>query len=772
MSAQNVPVQANVVAGRVVLARPMSLQQMDDGIVSKNVFSSYCNGIIHFINWCAVQNVDETSELLTELAKETVKDCRDPNEGESKKKHRARVKAVYMNLIRNARNSPLVIEENITPGLVMKYIASGANQQTGKALSRSSYKGKRSAIFHLLRCHNGRGPTEEYKQRIGNYWKGFGRKRSNRSPQNEDENEDGNGDSSDDEEDDRDELNEGKEAISTELYRSILKWLLEYASVDSLLAACFICLTWNLACRSNNTAKLKLSHLSWTKFDAMQINFKHTKTDVTGAEKQVKRNLYSNINEPDIDFTFLLGLYLATNFTTVQEAGYRLFPGTSDSTTKRVSRKLQEVLELHEDEVIAMGYASISDIGLHSLRKGAATYLGSLPGGPSPVAICHRCGWSTGKVLDIYFQQLQRGDEFVGRCLSLLNLMSSDFASSPAYFCPEVVDNEWMANCVKKVFPCFHHINGMQKILQRCLASMIHHHDYVARFEANHPARKSIAIFRDYNLMEHGLAALKTHKAWDTTNHISGVPPHVKELVDLAEIKDQLGSIAERIFEKVMKGVTDYFETRRIGGGELTEERLMELIQRASDSTRSEVFDRLTLQLERLVESFQQNPLRGMYVEEPTNGNAFSSTELPIDFEFPRSNTLDLWVQWNTPNREQNIPALKNVSTKSYKFLDEKQRSAGECNRSSRLQANRKGKRRESRRTASDMKILCQFIEAEARKFGFETISELNMQEAFETVAKEFGFGQEAWTTTLKAVQKLKNARKNAPAVEAEEDHN
>ena len=741
----------------------------------------------------AEKDTDASFPLLTDLAKETVTSTQTAHEGEGPRQHRTRLKSLFMERLRNARTNPLIVEENITPQLVMDFIRIGANQQTGDPLSDHSYRGMKAAVNHLFRCQNGIGTSAAYNVVIKNLFGGFGKvsvrrtrrgRRSRRNQRDPDQagianeqavaaNEESD-DSSDDSGDDRDEFKEGKEPMSVELYRSVIKWMLDYASTDSLLAACFICLTWNLACRGNNTAKLKLSHMSWMKFDCMQINFKHTKTDVSGAQKRAKRNLYANVKEPDIDFTFLLGLYLASCFTTSsrQEAGFRLFPGSSEGTAKRVSRKLKEVLELHRDEVMSMGYSSISDIGLHSLRKGAASYLGSLPGGPSPVAICHRCGWSTGKVLDIYFRQLQRGDEFVGRCLSLLNLLSSDFASSPAYFSAELVNDAWMSNCLQQVFPCFYHLERMQKILQQCLASMMHHRDRVCQLEANHPARASIAIFRDHRLMGPGLAALKVDKAWETTNHISGVPPHVKELVDLAEIKDQLETIVDRIFEKVMNGTQRYFEECRIGGGEITEARLMRLIQNASDATRTEVSDRLTNQLERLLGSFQFN--QNLNDEPGENSTELLPTELPEDFEFPSSNTLDLWTQWNIPNRERQIPALRNVSTEAYKFLDLQPRSRGECNRLTRLQRTRTDERRASRKVASDMKTVCEFIEKEATQFGYINITEEKMGDAFRKVTESWEragglltnggrrvrFEQRSWKTTLTFVRKLKK-RKN-----------
>jgi hypothetical protein len=39
-----------------------------------------------------------------------------------------------------------------------------------------------------------------------------------------------------------------------------------------------------------------------------------------------------------------------------------------------------------------------------------------------------------GPVKDIYYHQSQGGDEFVGRCVSMLYMMNGEFGSSPAFF--------------------------------------------------------------------------------------------------------------------------------------------------------------------------------------------------------------------------------------------------------------------------------------------------------------------------------------------------
>jgi hypothetical protein len=259
------------------------------------------------------------------------------------------------------------------------------------------------------------------------------------------------------------------------------------------LRALFMALSWHLACRGINTAKIRFSHISWTSFDQMDVNFKHTKRQQHGEANRQKRAVYSNPYEHYINIPFLLGLYLSCGCSFTQAQGGKLFPGSSQSQSDRVSAILKKVLKENEQEVLSMGYDSVTNIGLHSIRKGLSIYLASLSGGSSPAALCLRGGWSMGQVKDIYFHQMQGGDKFTGRCSTLLNMMNGKFASSPALFV-DGVDANWMTETIGKVFLNFQSVVGMDRILRISLASLIHHGEKVMAFDANHIAR-SIPIF-------------------------------------------------------------------------------------------------------------------------------------------------------------------------------------------------------------------------------------------------------------------------------------
>ena len=73
--------------------------------------------------------------------------------------------------------------------------------------------------------------------------------------------------------------------MSVELYLQLAKWLLAWETCDGVFAFCLLVLTWNLACRVKNTAKVQMSQVAWsTCFDSFTINFAHTKSDQEGDE--------------------------------------------------------------------------------------------------------------------------------------------------------------------------------------------------------------------------------------------------------------------------------------------------------------------------------------------------------------------------------------------------------------------------------------------------------------------------------------------------------
>ncbi len=85
-------------------------------------------------------------------------------------------------------------------------------------------------------------------------------------------------------------------------------------------------------------------------------------------------------------------------------------------------------------------------------------------------------------------------------------------------------------------------------------------------FDANHIAR-SILIFRDLSTIETVFDKIKVVQAWDSRLHVvTGVPPHIKELVDLESLRKEHSELTNKVYEKVMNWLWEYFEVQQIGG--------------------------------------------------------------------------------------------------------------------------------------------------------------------------------------------------------------
>ncbi len=85
----------------------------------------------------------------------------------------------------------------------------------------------------------------------------------------------------------------GKSALEMSLYRFLAARLLASGRADDLFCHTYMVLTWNLLCRSHNTAAIHLSHLKWFE-DALQVYFPRMKNDQAGERSAYPRHLYAN----------------------------------------------------------------------------------------------------------------------------------------------------------------------------------------------------------------------------------------------------------------------------------------------------------------------------------------------------------------------------------------------------------------------------------------------------------------------------------------------
>ena len=134
----------------------------------------------------------------------------------------------------------------------------------------------------------------------------------------------------------------------------------------------------------------------------------------------------------------------------------KLFSG--DNHYKRFTSYLEKILEKHSKESERDFGVGVKDVGSHSIRKGAVTYVSSSATcSPPQVATNIRAGWTMGVVQDTYLQYEAAGDQYVGRVVSRLPICSSKFSIlSPQFDCC-ISDVDHIANT------CFPNIPGCMK---------------------------------------------------------------------------------------------------------------------------------------------------------------------------------------------------------------------------------------------------------------------------------------------------------------------
>jgi hypothetical protein len=170
-----------------------------------------------------------------------------------------------------------------------------------------------------------------------------------------------------------------------------------------------------------------------------------------------------------------LGVFLVCSGYRRPNSPAKLFVGSKEEG--RFSEWLNKITRsLSVADVSRLGCLP-SDIGTHSLRKGAPTYVSSFPGGPSCISLYLRCGWSLGSVQHRYIHATDGGDQFVGRCATGLPLQNDCFDLLPPHFinAAELNNDAWEA-----IFPGYENFcESFKTTLPFLLASLVFHSDWL-----------------------------------------------------------------------------------------------------------------------------------------------------------------------------------------------------------------------------------------------------------------------------------------------------
>ena len=208
----------------------------------------------------------------------------------------------------------------------------------------TAYNSHRAALFNLFRDYRV-VMSDELVAELRNHFKGLKRTLASEAA------------------DGRGEVTSGKSPLRFSLYKQLAAFGLRSLKSGHTFAHLFLIMCWNLMCRAGNAVSICFSHLEWRE-DALGIYFAHMKNDQLGERPKDPRHVYANPVNPEICPILALGIYLMS-FPSVLE-GSNLFPGGEQYD--RFRRTLSEIVR-------CIGAAD--DIGSHSARKGASTYVSS-----------------------------------------------------------------------------------------------------------------------------------------------------------------------------------------------------------------------------------------------------------------------------------------------------------------------------------------------------------------------------------------------------------
>ena len=744
----------------------ITIEHVRDGVVSNSTLKKYVNEILNFSNWC----LQHQHDWLTDFGSRRLQQIQQQRPGERHRPYRIRVKLQFKTLLRFATEDPLIHLDAITPEGYMAYIMHCRHSSHHGYLSKSAYGDKRAAFFHLFRLHNRLGFPDEFARELANLFRGFFRQLVNQPrpaavPGGAAAPADGAAAPAGTAAAVRRRAmhKEGKDPLSVDLYADLCLWFLQWGTLEGVFAYCFLVLSWNLACRANNTADIRFNQISWaSSFDSFEIYFGHTKTDQTGDDAKYPRHIYANPLRPIVCPVFALSLYFTCCFNVIQTEDDMLFPGPDQY--QRFSDNLERVISQHPDEVRNHGYEP-SEIGTHSIRKGAISYVASLPGGPTAASVCIRAGWSMGTVRDIYMRYVSSGDEFVGRCLSLLPLLKVEFGSSPPFFVPSWV--EWAEEMKIRQFPMVSEIGTFGRMTRMCLASIVKHRQFCLSLQPNHVIRVSSIIFRDEGIMtmlDRAPDCVAVSHPWSDDFHhtFTGIPPHVATLQELTVVKNEQRRLIEGFVDKVKTAIDE----SGVGGGAMTEARFQTILDGFAADLRVQLEQIELYGNARQVGGGDDAPADRVetglgYKLHFHNGKY---RRVPADWRFPRVGVLDAWRQWWIGDSVRNIPPLRLLGKEDISFLDNIPLTVDEMHGRN---GRNKNNRRAARKTYSDLAYLMNYIQDKVQEAGAmtDTITIANVDAMYQVVAQEFLAGrrnaQKKWSTFSQELRRRRRDEAN-----------
>ena len=381
--------------------------------------------------------------------------------------------------------------------------------------------------------------------------------------------------------------------------------------------------------------------------------------------------------------------------------------------------------------------------GTHSFRKGCATFCCSgSTAGAHISAVSNRAGWKQPGVQDTYLVYSDAGDQVVGRIACGLPLDSPEFARLPPMF--RNLNSESVNAALALCFP------SLQKKVERrvlvfCLASLVHHRDWLRNTVPKESPLFNTALFKDAQLLGKLANEVECRLPQPGDDiRATGLPPHICTLGALKELQDgvrQFDRSINALGDRVVKDVLEGLDSRQVEST-ITPTTLTKHI---SDALSALGLDKMVARVldgaGPVAEPRAATEERAAALQFYTWGGKLGRL-LPENFTLPSSGIRDMWQLYIAGNPAQGIRPLRLISAEHV--------------------SSRNGKKR-----FSDFKTLMKSMEEKVREDGrwsdVETIANAEEMYPFGSVAVDLPRkshknytrrpGNLAWTSVLKILR-------------------
>ena len=424
-------------------------------------------------------------------------------------------------------------------------------------------------------------------------------------------------------------IKEGKEVMKFKLYRRLAEYFYRHGDFESAL---YLVLCWNLACRTNNTEDIKLSHIGWHE-DALKIQFGVTKANQEG-DRDEWRLIFANPQDSIICPILSLAIYLSSlahQFSPLD----RLFLGGTPAD--RFHKALQKALktEFLRPTLETLGLQP-GDIGAHSIRKGAATYLANgSTYAPSYSSICLRLGWSLG-VQGRYLHYNYAADAFCGRILAGLDHNSTSFSTLPPHPAHDIP-----TGLTRNAFPSTENIPTLEPVRQFMLSSLLHASDKMAEFLPQCQTVFQSYVFRNLSSLQESIPVITGISS--PVLRATGLPPHVITWLYQNETRDSITALPEQISHNMSR-------ENGVAAGNVTREMMETMIRNLLETDRQH---RSPSQPHTQPEATPHTTT--MFLWESDN----RYHRLPESYDFPDFTVIQAFLHWFEGNKEKQIPPFR-----------------------------------------------------------------------------------------------------------------